>query len=166
MNPDAIGDDLGDRSAGREDADDVRVRPDRETTAVVGAQVVDIVLQFVQLVAVGFALATRFRPESEDALRGLVYLGALTLPLYGGLLEGYWNGQTVGKALVGVKVVDRDGSPPSVGQALFRNVPAVRPTGSTKSAPYPGAVVAGEENIIVVSYMRMEAVYHLFSHHY
>ncbi len=105
------------------------VRPDGETTDVVGerigAQVVDVVLLFVQLLVVGLGLAWLLGPATSAGVRGLVYLGALTLPLYGGLLEGLWNGQTVGKRLFGVRVVDRDGGSPSVGQALVRNVPAV-----------------------------------------
>ena len=104
-------------------------RPDRDSTDVVGsrigAQLVDLVLMFVQVLAVTFALGTLLRPEGESAVRGLVGLAFVTLPLYGGLLEGYWNGQTVGKRLVGIEVVDRRGDHPSVGQALARNLPAV-----------------------------------------
>lgn len=44
---------------------------------------------------------------------------------HGGLLEGYWNGQTVGKRLLGIEVVDGHGEAPSVGQAFARNLPAV-----------------------------------------
>lgn len=105
------------------------VRPDRETTDVVGArigaQVVDLVLMFVQVVLVAFALVVLARPDRTEGARALAYVGVLTLPLYGGLLEGYWNGRTVGKRLFGIKVVDRRGREPSVGQALGRNLPAV-----------------------------------------
>ena len=105
------------------------VRPDRDTTDVVGArigaQIVDLVIMFVQVVAVGALLVFLARPERAQSARGLFFLALLTLPLYGGLLEGYWNGQTVGKRLAGIKVVDQRGREPSVGQAFVRNVPAV-----------------------------------------
>lgn len=106
-----------------------RVGPDNDTTNVVGArigaQLVDLVLVFVQVVLVGVALTFLVRPDRSEALRSFVYVGVLTLPLYGGLLEGYWNGQTVGKRLAGVKVVDETGREPSAGQAFLRNLPAV-----------------------------------------
>ncbi len=40
---------------------------------------------------------------------------------YGGLLETYWNGQTIGKRLLGIRVVTVDGEPISGWQALLRN---------------------------------------------
>ena len=106
-----------------------RVRPDHHTTNVVGArigaQLVDVVIMFVQGLAVGLLLVLLVRPERAQSARGFFVLALLTLPLYGGLLEAYWNGQTVGKRLLGIKVVDDRGRDPSVGQAFVRNVPAV-----------------------------------------
>lgn len=104
-------------------------RPDRRATDVVGArigaQIVDVVAMFVQMFVVALGLVLLVRPESEAAVESFVGLGFLTLPLYGGLLEGFWNGQTLGKRLVGVRVVNSEGEDPSVGQALVRNLPAV-----------------------------------------
>ena len=104
-------------------------KPNRDSTDVVGArvgaQVVDLILMFVQILVVGVGLAALARPETESAVRGYIGLGFLTLPLYGGLLEGFWGGQTVGKRLFGIRVVDRHGDEPSAGQAFVRNVPAV-----------------------------------------
>lgn len=106
-----------------------RVRPDHDTTNVVGArigaQLVDLVLMFVQVVVVAAVLVFLARPERAETARGFAFFGVLTLPLYGGLLEGYWNGQTVGKRLAGIKVVDERGRDPSVGKAIGRNLPAV-----------------------------------------
>lgn len=107
-----------------------RIRPDGDTTDVVGArigaQVVDVILQFVQFLVVALALAALAGPPAtESEIRGYASLAVLTLPLYGGLLEGLWNGQTVGGRLVDVRVVDREGRSPSVGQALDRTIPAV-----------------------------------------
>lgn len=105
------------------------IRSDRDTTAVVGAriwaQLVDLVILFVQIGVVGVALARIVRPDTEGGVTGLTLVTFLTLPLYGGLLEGYWNGQTVGKRLLDIKVVDVRGTDPSVEQALVRNFPAV-----------------------------------------
>jgi uncharacterized RDD family membrane protein YckC len=80
---------------------------------------------FVQVLAVGIGLAVLVRPESRAQFQSFVFLSFLTLPFYGGLLEGYWNGQTLGKRMLGIKVVNRDGHDPSVGQAVVRNLPAV-----------------------------------------
>jgi len=106
-----------------------RVRPDHDTTDVVGArvgaQIVDLVVMFVQVVFVGFVLVALARRDRAGTVRGFGYVGVLTLPLYGGLLEGFWNGQTVGKRLFHVKVVDEGGTEPSLGQAFFRNLPAI-----------------------------------------
>lgn len=105
------------------------IKPDRESTDVVAAriaaQVVDLVLMFVQVVAVGMVLAVLTNPDRAETLRGFVGVGFLTLPLYGGLFEAYWNGQTPGKRLLDVKVVGSMGHDPSVGQAFLRNLPAV-----------------------------------------
>ncbi|MFC7234443.1 RDD family protein [Halosegnis marinus] len=111
------------------DDDSDRVVPDRDTTDVVGAriaaQVVDTVALFVQLVAVTVLLGALVRPSTETGVEGLAFLALFTLPLYGGLLEGFWNGQTLGKRLLGIRVVDRRGRDPGVGAAFLRNVPAV-----------------------------------------
>lgn len=95
-------------------------RPGRRATDVVGgrigAQIIDVIAMTVQLVAVATLLGGG---------RGGFFLGLLTLPLYGGLLEGYWNGQTLGKKALGIKVVDARGGKVTVGQAAIRNLPAV-----------------------------------------
>ncbi|WP_435174325.1 RDD family protein [Halorussus sp. AFM4] len=129
---------------------DTSGRPDRHATDVVGARIgaqfVDLVLQFVQVVGVAVALGSLVRPEGEAAVRGLVGLGFLTLPLYGGLLEGFWNGQTVGKRLAGIRVVDRRGDDPSVGQVLVRNLPAVVLFSWLTSAVALAAIATSERN--------------------
>lgn len=42
--------------------------------------------------------------------------------LYGGLLETYWNGQTVGKRVMGIRVLSVDGQPINALQAFLRNI--------------------------------------------
>lgn len=104
------------------------LRPNWDTTAVVGArigaQIVDLIVTGLQGLGIAFGLALLVRPETEAGLRGLVFVGFLTTPLYGGLLEAYWNGQTIGKRVAGIRLVDFMGEDPSVGQALLRNLPA------------------------------------------
>src|SRR5580698_6414055 len=75
------------------------------------------------------------------ALNGLGYLifwifakapgfGAMTITLaefaigfaYGALLEGFWNGQTIGKRLFHLRVIDQSGLPLRVEQAWIRNL--------------------------------------------
>lgn len=103
--------------------------PDRNATDVVaeriGAQLVDLLVLFGQLLVFVTGLSALVRPEQPGTVRAFVAVGAFTLPLYGGLLEGYWNGQTVGKRLFGIRVVDRHGRDPWLGQAVLRNLPAV-----------------------------------------
>jgi uncharacterized RDD family membrane protein YckC len=41
---------------------------------------------------------------------------------YGALFEGYWNGQTIGKRLLHLRVIDQDGLPLRVEQAWVRNL--------------------------------------------
>src|SRR5215475_4410499 len=41
--------------------------------------------------------------------------------VYGVLLEGFWNGQTIGKRLLHLRVIDRDGLPLRIEQAWVRN---------------------------------------------
>lgn len=127
--------------------------PTRESTDVVGArigaQIIDLILQFVQLLVVALLLAIVLAgpgdPQPGQA-RGLALLAMLTLPLYGGLLEGYWNGQTVGKRALGIAVVDRRGNKPTVGQALVRNLPAVILFSWVTSAVALAAIATSERN--------------------
>ena len=41
---------------------------------------------------------------------------------YGALLEGFWNGQTIGKRLFHLRVIDRSGLPLRIEQAWIRNL--------------------------------------------
>ena len=41
---------------------------------------------------------------------------------YGALLEGFWNGQTIGKRLFHLRVIDQDGFPLRIEQAWVRNL--------------------------------------------
>lgn len=55
--------------------------------------------------------------------RGSFYIGYFVLAwFYGGLMETYWNGQTVGKRAMGMRVLATDGRPINGMQAVMRNV--------------------------------------------
>lgn len=41
---------------------------------------------------------------------------------YSALLEGFWNGQTIGKRLFHLRVIDQDGLPLRIEQAWVRNL--------------------------------------------
>jgi uncharacterized RDD family membrane protein YckC len=62
----------------------------------------------------------------DGASSGFAFLGLLlgfcASVFYGFFLEGYWDGYTVGKKLLGIKVVKEDGSPCTYGSTLLRNL--------------------------------------------
>lgn len=53
---------------------------------------------------------------------GWMILAFLALWFYGGLFETYWNGQTPGKRLLGIRVLTVEGQPVNMLQAWLRNV--------------------------------------------
>jgi len=82
------------------------------------AIIVDIVLQTIALVAV-VALASLF----GDAGLAFAAVGSFMVLLgYQVLAEAFANGQTVGKRMMSIAVVDVDGSPVSFMDAVIRNV--------------------------------------------
>ena len=87
--------------------------------ARIGAQIVDLIAIFVigilGAVLVGVGLQSK-------AIAFLVFI-VVTLA-YGTILEGA-KGQTLGKMLAGVRVVDATGDGVGYGQAFIRNIPAL-----------------------------------------
>lgn len=87
---------------------------------VIGARVVafiiDHILSFVAAVAIGYGFAVVLRSEVG------IYLGVF-VGLFGYfiLLEGLF-GQTVGKRLLGVVVIKRDGAPCTMRASIVRNL--------------------------------------------
>jgi uncharacterized RDD family membrane protein YckC len=104
-----------------------RRRVNRSTTDVVGArivaQIVDTIAMTIQLIVVGLFFAMAFGGNPGDAESG-VFLALFTLPLYGTILEGYFDGKTIGKMLVGIKVVKVTGESCDPAAAFVRNIPA------------------------------------------
>jgi uncharacterized RDD family membrane protein YckC len=115
--------------------------PTREDTDIiglrVGAEVVDSVLMFVLYSAVmtiflgggailggggGSAGASNGILAAGSLLLG-VLVGSISLFAYNVGLEGWWNGQTIGKRVFNIHVVQEDGSAITPGKAAIRAVP-------------------------------------------
>lgn len=101
-------------------------RPTREDTDVIGArigaQIIDTIVMGVVFLFFGVVGSV----GGDSASSGFAFLGLLlgfcASVFYGFFLEGYWDGYTVGKKLLGIKVVKEDGSPCTYGSALLRNL--------------------------------------------
>ena len=107
------------RAPTREDADVVGAR--------IGAAIIDSVVGFILYIV----LATMFLgggiAAGEGAAAGGFFISFFILPFavfigYYLLLEGLWDGYTVGKKVLGIKVVKEDGSPIGLGDSVLRNV--------------------------------------------
>ena len=60
---------------------------------------------------------------SSDAAQGLMMVAYFVMSLlYGMVAEWLWQGQTVGKRMMGIRVMDRDGLPMHVSQIVVRNL--------------------------------------------
>jgi uncharacterized RDD family membrane protein YckC len=102
------------------------------------AEIVDLVVSYgailavvvVGLLAVGGLGAATGGGNVAQALGfvGILLVGLVALVIsvgYNVVLEVVWDGQTVGKRLVGIKVAEVDGSAPGVVPVVIRNIPAV-----------------------------------------
>ena len=91
-----------------------------------GAALLDLVLlgflTFVLVTALGFVsiFLEMFTSEQDFPFDKLIILAAAIVALV--YYVGYWStsGQTLGKTLLGLKVVDQTGSPISTGKAILR----------------------------------------------
>lgn len=86
------------------------------------AWLLDALVQLVigLLVTVVFGLSATAVGEASV---GLILLAAFVVWwLYGALFESLWGGRTPGKALLGLRVVQLDGSPVTPGACLLRNL--------------------------------------------
>src|SRR5205085_11316372 len=88
------------------------------------AYLIDMLIRavVVELVILGAALTLGFIGQG-----GLVmFIGAVVWFLmawfYGGLFETFWNGQTPGKRVFGLRVLTIDGQPINALQAVLRNI--------------------------------------------
>jgi uncharacterized RDD family membrane protein YckC len=88
------------------------------------AQLLDLLVLTAILVALGLA-GFGIAVVSGQALLGLlvfVVLGFASIWAYWILQEALWSGQTVGKYVLHLRVIDARGGPISVGQAVIRNL--------------------------------------------
>lgn len=96
-------------------------RPDRDDTDVVGArvgaQIVDNILTAVAVLGVSFGGMAVGLPGMPS-----VFLGMAVGGFYMFLLEGAWDGKTLGKHLFGIKVVTENGDRCGYVDSLVRNV--------------------------------------------
>jgi len=106
-------------------------RPDRDDTDVVGArigaQIIDTLVTFAIFIGVIMLFGIiGDATGSSDAASGFGLVGIITGFLgsifYGFFLEGYWNGYTVGKKVLGIKVVKEDGSECGYTSSFLRNI--------------------------------------------
>jgi uncharacterized RDD family membrane protein YckC len=104
--------------------------PERDDTDVIGArigaQIVDtLIMIFIfygtLLVMGGMGAVAGETAGSAMALMGF-FVGGVAAIGYAFLLEGFWDGQTVGKSLFGIKVVKEDGSECTLGASFLRNL--------------------------------------------
>lgn len=84
------------------------------------------------------ALVSAFNRDAGEGLQTVLYF-VVTL-LYSILAEWLWQGQTVGKRLVGIRVMDRDGLPMHVSQIVVRNL--LRPVDMLPAFYLAGGLVA------------------------
>jgi len=101
------------------------------------AYLVDLLLRVVVSLVTMLCLALGFGLIGLEGMGvgiGLVLWFAMAW-FYGGLFESYWNGQTPGKRMLGIRVVSTDGQPITALQAILRNV--LRSLDALPLAPWP-----------------------------
>jgi uncharacterized RDD family membrane protein YckC len=104
--------------------------PTRDDTDVIGArigaQIVDSIIGavlFVVIVAVFGGVGASAGGESGAGIFGIGFLiGVAAVVFYFFLLEGFWDGQTLGKKLFGIKVVKDTGEECTIAASIIRNL--------------------------------------------
>lgn len=101
--------------------------PTRDDTDVIGArigaQIIDTIVMAILFWGILFVFGTIAGAVESGGLGLLtLVLAFVSVISYGFLLEGLWDGYTVGKKVFGIKVVKEDGSPCDLGAAFVRNL--------------------------------------------
>src|SRR5438552_643473 len=101
--------------------------PSRIFAAFLDHLILGVVLQLIWFGADGIASWKRFGGDSGDAgvywtLAIITILVFLLVWSYFTLSEIVWNGQTLGKLALMLRVIRRDGQPIGAGEALIRNL--------------------------------------------
>ena len=88
-----------------------------------GAFVIDLAISLAILFALAYASGAFDAVwDSEDTHSGAAEMAGITFALFI-LIQSYFlkkHGQTIGKKIVGIRIVDRDGNLPGLGRLLFR----------------------------------------------
>lgn len=85
------------------------------------AFMIDLAIRSTLLILFQILMLT-LASDTVSALPAILLLWFGLEWFYGGVLEAYWNGQTVGKRLMGIRVLQIDGQPINGMQAMLRNI--------------------------------------------
>lgn len=102
------------------------------------AKGLDLIIQFVALVAAIFIAAFMVFLSEAVAVIAIVVLVFLIFYGYPALLETWWDGRTIGKRLFGIKVITTEGGPVRLRHAAIRSMIAT----FDFFVPTPGGLVA------------------------
>lgn len=94
----------------------------------IGAQIIDFVAIFAILIGVSFigGLLGALAPTEVSGVSGIfILLAVFAAFFYTFLLEGYWDGQTLGKYVMSIQVVKSDGTQCNYKKSFIRNLPAI-----------------------------------------
>lgn len=91
------------------------------------AYLIDLLIRFaafaISIIAIIFTFSISFGSLGLGIAGFIILVFWFLLSwFYGGLFETYWNGQTPGKRLMGLRVLTTDGQPINALQAVLRNV--------------------------------------------
>jgi uncharacterized RDD family membrane protein YckC len=88
------------------------------------AYLIDVLVRAFVLVAAWIVLGLLFSNVGLGGFGDAIFMlvAFVSSWFYGGLLETYWNGQTVGKKLLGLRVLTFEGQPINGMQAVMRNI--------------------------------------------
>lgn len=107
--------------------------PTRDDTDVVGSRIVAAIIDSIVGLVLVFGTVLLFwsmgaasAPQAPGAAAGItglgIILGFVIFLAYFFLLEGLWNGYTIGKKVMGIKVVKENGQPCTLGASVIRNL--------------------------------------------
>ena len=98
------------------------------------AYLIDLVIRTAFLIGLLFAMSLLVPVVGLAPLAVLIIAQFILSWFYGGLFETYWNGQTPGKRLLGIRVLSANGHPVNGYQAVLRNILRAVDTGPLVSA--------------------------------
>lgn len=82
--------------------------------------VIDLLVQYVYLMLIGYMMRTLFAPVSDFNKWALWLIFSLPVLLYHIVWEAIANGQSIGKKITGLRVVSLNGGRPTISQLLIR----------------------------------------------